>query len=390
MACADRSAGDDSETDPHQESHTNATAPLVFAQRDGAVFSSVPLMVELGDLDGDGDLDAVVLTDRDGGVYDFGKRVESWNNDGSGTFERGSTVESGDPFDQVALGDVEADGDLDVFLGVQRPVVWTNDGMGSFQDIQLPGSLTWASSVRLGDLDSDGDIDFVQTPHASSGSSSEVGVWRNDGSGSFVEDRGQPSALQSDEFVVQGRLGDLDGDGDLDLLLLMQPGLGGDRVLWNQGDGSFEDSGQRLLPEGLEGTEGNHFRSSVALGDLDGDGDLDGVVSGYASAYALVNDGGGSLRAETLPLPGELDGRVVRLGDLDGDDDLDAVVFSWAHGLLFLRNDGAGAFEATEVDTGDSRSVAGALGDLDGDGDLDILSIHTGDARIFLNQTEHP
>ncbi|RMD78987.1 MAG: hypothetical protein D6809_04675, partial [Gammaproteobacteria bacterium] len=68
-------------------------------------------------------------------------------------------------------------------------------------------------------------------------------------------------------------LGDLDGDGDLDLLL---PDYSGDsRVYLNDGSGQLTDSGQRLA-----GT----YENDALLGDLDGDGDLDGILVGYYGA----------------------------------------------------------------------------------------------------------
>ena len=90
----------------------------------------------LGDVDGDGDLDAFVAN------LGSGQPNSVWLNNGSGTFSLGQSVGSS-PSDGVGLGDLDGDGDLDAFVAnrLNQPNrVWKNDGNGNFTDSgQTPG-----------------------------------------------------------------------------------------------------------------------------------------------------------------------------------------------------------------------------------------------------------
>jgi hypothetical protein len=117
----------------------------------------------------------------------------------------------------VALGDLDGDGDLDAFVAnaYQPNKVWLNDGNGAFTDSgqSLGSSESW--DVVLGDLDGDGDLDaFVANGYDGANK-----VWLNDGTGTFT-DSGQ-SLGNSESYGVA--LGDLDGDGDLDAFVANYP-----------------------------------------------------------------------------------------------------------------------------------------------------------------------
>ncbi len=129
--------------------------------------------VALGDLDGDGDLDAFVANS---GIY--GDQNKVWLNDGTGTFtDSGQSLGNTHSAD-VALGDLDGDGDLDAFVTnwSDPNKVWLNDGTGDFTDSgqSLGSSDSWG--VALGDLDGDGDLDaFVANSYGEPNK-----VWLND------------------------------------------------------------------------------------------------------------------------------------------------------------------------------------------------------------------
>lgn len=221
--------------------------------------------VMLGDLDGDGDLDALIRTEVSS---------QPWLNDGLGTL-----THSGYDFGSIGnsvLGDLDGDGDLDVFETVYANAnhVWLNDGTGIFSNSGQQMGTGYSTGVALGDLDGDGDLDAFVT-NISSPTNSQV--WWNNGNGVFA-DSGQ--VLTIGNGVA---LGDIDGDGDLDAFIR---DIGADKVLVNNGIGQFSDSGQSL---------GNTQSHDVDFGDVDGDGDLDVFVSSVNNDKMWMNELAASL-----------------------------------------------------------------------------------------------
>ncbi len=194
----------------------------------------------------------------------------------------------------------------------------------------------------------------------------------------LLPQRADPSGTQPG-----GSIGDLDGDGDLDVLLAYG---GGDAVFVNDGTGTLTmDDTWRLGGEPLPGAV------SSALADLDADGDLDawfGVAGGKADHIGW-NEGGGSFRDEELP---DSDGTpgTGSFADFDGDRDLDLFVSGFVDSLdmaavqagtqvgtgtrLYMQEDGVfvdrKAWLPAEVDV--SISFQGSVLDADLDGDLDV------------------
>lgn len=173
-------------------------------------------------------------------------------------------------------------------------------------------------------------------------------------------------------------LGDLDGDGDSDLVMTS---FGGNNLVWlNDGQGHFTDSDQQIeLAKS----------SSVALGDLDRDGDLDLFITANQGNQVWFNDGHARFQASEQRL-GDGTCEAVELVDLDADHDLDAVCigggFEFAKPRSVWRNDGKGRFQkvATSLKTGRSQSLTS--GDLDGDGDADIVLGNLAEpAEVWLN-----
>ncbi|MFV2067852.1 MAG: FG-GAP-like repeat-containing protein, partial [Pirellulales bacterium] len=323
--------------------------------------------VALGDVDSDGDLDALVTNE------DRGNQV--WLNAGSGQWIESQILGNSASTD-VALGDLDGDGDLDAVVANRvfsdrdaANRVWINDGFGRFVgDGRLLGD-RGSQGVALGDLDSDGDLDVLLAD------SDGLRVWRNDGSANFVA---PPSPLGS-SGIQDVALADLDGDGDLDAFTVHSYSNQSNRVWLNDGAGNLTDSGQ---------TFSNAHSFGVALGDIDGDGDTDAVVAGRGNAAGnrvWINNGHAQF-SDSGPFEGSSAGSGVVLGDVDADGDLDAIFAMRNDSRSMWINDSTGSFRRSPfgITNGEARDVA--VGDLDGDGDLDaFFVVWFASDRVWLN-----
>ncbi len=229
-------------------------------------------------------------------------------------------------------------------------------------------------SADWGDIDGDGDLDLLLAGSISGSIATQLMV--NDG---LQEGTHRFRALQGPLQSVlysSSSFADVDGDGDLDVLV-----SGSTTAAWPY---AASTRLYRLSPQGTmtlienSGLPDLHSASS-AWADMDGDGDLDVVMTGVTSADELTtvvgyNDGNGTFETHTDLLPGIGYGDVA-LGDVDGDLDVD-VVLSGASDDGFmtrvLRNDGE-TFSASGAAFPAVAFSSVDLGDYDGDGDLDLV-----------------
>ena len=359
----------------------------------------------LADLDGDGDLDVILHNVRNEAEFTAFSGTTLWINQGDGQFvARRLEQESGLA---SAAGDVDLDGDVDliVFPGWYLRLIFNQGGAqggqtGEFRVnnvVNAPGKLSQFGSILLGDLNNDGQVDgivagccgrlFTSKPDDDTPNFSWVWINEWASKGRLATRSSILSAL--DGLALRAAaLGDLDGDGDLDLFAaVIAPKQGrntdpADRVIINDGSGSFTDSGQRL---------GETDSTAVALGDLDGDGDLDALVGNERGAIVWINQGGAQGgQGGTFALSGqEISGdqtRAAFLSDLDGDGDLDALVAGRRQAVVWW-NDGPATFTRSSRRFRYSRRHGLAIGDFNGDGRPDIFAAeYSKSYRIWFNQ----
>jgi hypothetical protein len=376
---------------PYVFQFTTATSPSsgIFGGGSQVAIGAYPSSVAVADMDGDGDLDLLTSNEDANSVS---LRV----NNGQGVFNVGQEVAVGARPDALVVGDVDGDGDLDFLTAaydLSRTVsLRLNNGQGSFDRGQEILTGPFPRSVTLGDIEGDGDLDLLV---ASSGSNT-VSIRRNDGTGSFSGSQEVPVGEGSTDVVV----GDVDGDGDLDLLTadygnnrLFSGGGTTVSVRLNDGQGNF--SGTQQVTVGL----GPY---ALAIGDIDGDGDLDlltansgrstPTASGNTTVSVRLNDGQSNFSGNQEFSVGATTRELV-LGDIDGDGDLDVLVArgasSGSSAVSVRLNNGRGQFSGTqEVEVGTAPRAL-ALGDVDGDGDLDLLTAigtTSGAVSVRLNQ----
>ncbi len=359
------------------------------------VYSSSIVLV---DIDNDGDLD-LILTGSAGGT----RNSKVYKNNGSGNFIFDANITPAVHQSSIALGDIDNDDDLDLILtgswydGTNTHYIariYQNGGTGSFTEIN-PGSLfgVRSGSIALGDIDNDGDLDLILTGYNIINPRRFAKIYQNDGTGSFTEIN--PGSL-SDLDNTSIALGDIDNDGDLDLILTgfrTSATSPFSKIYQNDGTGSFTE----IYPGSLLAVGSGN----IALGDIDGDGDLDLILTGgyYSGTWQFEariyqNNGTGSF---TEINPGSLSGvrlSSIALGDIDNDGDLDLILTGcneaiWWNSRIF-QNNGSGSF--IEIEAGSLtpvRSSSIALGDIDNDADLDLIM--TGDpagleiSKIYRN-----
>jgi hypothetical protein len=343
----------------------------------------------VSDLDADGDLDLVGV--NAGGF--FAKPVPQplavWLNDGTGNFTDGSALFGGfvGAVRQVAVGDIDADGDLDVYLpaaGSTQPdslfvhresETWTDEASA-----RLPkGMSSDAGAARFGDADGDGDLDLFVASGYIDTKAIPLRLYLNDGQGRYTTADGQlptekRSAINPDDID----LADIDGDFDLDVYINMHSGQ---NLLWiNDGKGAFTDVSARLPP--LSTAAKYHY--GPVFCDIDGDHDRDLFIDNTAGDYTeqlLVNDGSGNFNDQTeTRVAGNTkraDDNLVACIDYDGDDDLDIAIAALSPGQERLfQNDGSGKFTmvANAFDGPVDPTLWMEFGDLNGDGRLDAFT----------------
>jgi len=196
----------------------------------------------------------------------------------------------------ASLGDLDSDGDLDLFAAVIAPSlgrntdpadrVLFNDGSGNFVDSGQRLGDTDSSSVALGDVDNDGDLDALV------GNDNGALLWLNQGGAQ----NGQAGTFVLSEANILGKqtravfLTDLDSDGDQDALIT---GLKQAVIWWNDGQGKFTKSNQRFRFTNRHG---------LAIADFDNDGLPDIFAAEYTNDFRVwYNQGDGTFRSILFP-----------------------------------------------------------------------------------------
>ena len=274
-------------------------------------------------------------------------------------------------------GDYNNDGNLDILLtgdpGIGGPIskIYHNNGNNTFtEQLSLPGIKY--CSINWGDYDNDDDLDILLT--GDSGISGLLSkIYRNDGNNTFTEQITLTGVKNG-----SAAWGDYDNDGDIDILLIGDSGIGGrvTKIYRNDGNNTFTE---QITLTGVK-------NGSAAWGDYDNDGDIDILLTGDIGveepiSYIYRNNGDNTFTEQTsIVLTGIVWGSVA-WGDYDNDGYLDILLSGsitledYVPVAKIYRNNGNNTFTEQKAITlvGGWRSIVN-WGDYDNDGNLDILS----------------
>jgi hypothetical protein len=281
-----------------------------------------------GDTDNDGDLDVYLANN---GAPNTNMLLR---NDGGDTF----TDVTGAPLDDPtysgngAWADYDLDGDIDLFVA-GGSWLYRNDGSNAFTDV-TPAAFQNAGGSQCGawaDFDLDGDPDLCV------GRAGPNALFRNDGGGSFTDITAAP--IDDPENTKSVTWGDYDNDGDPDLYYANDVYPNSNKLLRNNGDGSFTDVTVPPIDDVQNGQPWGGI--SVAWGDVDLDGLIDIYLSNISGRNKLYrNEGGDSWVDATNGTIGAIDvAGGAGFGDLDADGDLDLYVTGVYVANQLQRND---------------------------------------------------
>ncbi len=384
---------------------------------------------ELGDFDGDGDVDLVVAEETGGTMRYF-------RND-AGTFVEGTgpwdgVAKTGNPLDgintgynnyKVTLVDYDGDGDLDLFRAddkyygfndqvkyyrntgdgtlVQETGAW-NPGTQTGNPLNGASSNLYFAGIGFADVDGDGDIDAVlgSDGYDSSPSFRPLITYLNTGDGTL--NLATPTQNPFDGFTVTRSLdptfADLNGDGNDDAIVGYNPRTMEIRdtessILYFENEGAGTFTQLRYLDSPFGGVDSDHD-ATISFGDIDGDLDVDAFVGGKQGIIFFYENQGDNTFSRKIGADNPLDfvnlpaspayaKLAVALADVDGDNLLDMHVGdNNAGNIKFYKNNGSG-FDADVPTNSLNQAVIGsiyaqgdfkpALVDFDDDGDLDAF-----------------
>lgn len=369
-----------------------------LSYRDSSAGLQVPRMeagpteLEFSDVNGDGHVDIVSIGDHGSPHINSDETgIMVWFGDGEGAWSLYQTGNFG--YGGVALGDVNGDGLMDAAyamhhnysgtdFGNQLMEVALGDGTGRNwtpydNGLAASGEDYGMFGTDLADFDNDGDLDMASI---SFGCCSGVHVYRNNGDGTWTQTFG---FLGGNSSLLLST-GDFNGDGNADLATGSQNGT----VYFGDGTGAF------TLTDGNLPARGSSGRQGISVGDVNADGldDLSFATSaGGLAVWRWVSGSTWANLSGNLPTGGGH--RLTQIADMNADGFGDLVAFSETKTEVFL-GDGSGQWQLAatinaQPNTCDYAAFrAGA--DVDHNGYPDPVSIAEENCRQFTGGQNRP
>ncbi len=344
--------------------------------------------IALGDIDNDGDLDLALLGQA------ISKTISIIYENNGTSFRENSTWQqnlTGIDYGSLMFGDIDNDGDLDLVLtgcnagadavssctnGYDITKIYENNGTSFRENSTWQQNLTavYRSSLSFGDIDNDGDLDLVLT-----GISTSAGliakVYLNNGTSLIESTQWQQNLTKiTESFLV---LGDVNNDEKLDLI------LSGKDINSNKITKVYINNGTSLT-ESIQWYTNIHAvnEGSLVLGDFDSDSDLDLSLTGCCDHHRIYQNNGTSFaEIQVEGTAGGSLGAILEgsqsLGDYDNDGDLDLIISGREQNTFLYLGYNNGTFSSamndpeSHIKNLDWSSVVWS--DLDNDSDLDLI-----------------
>ena len=349
--------------------------------------------VKLADLDGDGDIDVVAV-----GYFAHDIVWYENDGAKTPSFTKHFIDADISSARNVSIVDLDNDGDLDVIgtaygirgFNVGDNIFWyendsATDPAFTKQVLGLVKGYAW--DLAIDDLDGDGDLDVAISDHASTGSdgySVESVTWfENDGASDPLFSKNLIDVtFRGAESIV---IGDIDGDNDLDIVVGSNTQ---DDIVWYENNGAANPTfSKQFADQNALGV------AEIALGDIDNDGDLDIIWSDSSSDYVawLKNDGAVNPSFYEVRITNYNSGEGITVSDLDLDGDLDIVITSYLDEKVeWFESDGESSPTFTKHTLGTSLwgATSVAVDDINGDGSPDVVAAILKDEDIVWFESD--